>query len=743
MRCSRFHLAIFGVLIAALLLFVFLRPIDLTLQPVQGFVQLNWNDNSNNEAGFRIERSTNGVSFTQIDVIGADMTSYIDSSVLPSTTYYYKVRAYNANGNSAYSNTAQITTPAAAQCSSGQTQSCFSGSGTPGVGICQEGTQTCTAQGTWGSCTGFVSAQTEVCADAGLLDEDCDGQANCIDTASCSSHATCMPPVITSIAVNGVIGAPLMNTQTQTMTLNGANFHQDAVVRVGSVVLPTTIYTVNPSGTLITITTVPVPGFIDPALSVTVENPNGPNPSLTSAAGFVASENPVPVLTSLSQTTLVNPSTALGYTPLYLSGSDFVPTTMLEISIPGATPVVYSDPTLFVSSTQLYIPIPDYAPPNVYSLRVLNPPAKYSSQQLTLTVIQSVACPGAFGCPVISGVSVPSPGPGGAVTNMNGQIIVSGSGFGSDSNVVLNGLIQLPTVVNLQAQPTLTATIPLTVLPDTYTISVVNSGAGTYSNNDYTITVYEETPVITALDPTGATMNTAISMTVTGSGFYPDSIVRPSIVVSGVPTVPASGVTTYISETELTYQLDAGFSTVGDHAVRVINPGGTLSAPVTFTVSDGTGTGTTTGTSGSGSSGSGTSGSGSGSSGSVQPTAQCNDNLDNDGDGKIDYDGNGNSSRRDPGCSSLQDSSEINAPVTIPTNTTPMPGDGENVSDSDDGTDEDSTVRLVFWIVLVFLVGGIGVVIVLILRTLRRRARFKVLVSTANKTAMPLPVKRV
>lgn len=72
-------------------------------------ITLSWTDNSSNESGFRIERSTDGVLFTEIATTGANTTSYTNGSLTTGTTYHYRVRAYNSAGNSAYSNTATAT----------------------------------------------------------------------------------------------------------------------------------------------------------------------------------------------------------------------------------------------------------------------------------------------------------------------------------------------------------------------------------------------------------------------------------------------------------------------------------------------------------------------------------------------------------------------------------------------------------------------------------------------------------
>jgi len=73
-------------------------------------IRLTWTDNASNEAGFQIERSTNGSTFVQIATTGADTTTYSSGGLKRSTTYYYRVRAFNTAGDSAYSDTADAKT---------------------------------------------------------------------------------------------------------------------------------------------------------------------------------------------------------------------------------------------------------------------------------------------------------------------------------------------------------------------------------------------------------------------------------------------------------------------------------------------------------------------------------------------------------------------------------------------------------------------------------------------------------
>ena len=77
-----------------------------------GQIDLDWLDNSNDETSFRIERSLDGVNFSQLDTVAADVTGYSDTGLIPLTQYFYQVAAANAAGSSAYSNIANATTQA-------------------------------------------------------------------------------------------------------------------------------------------------------------------------------------------------------------------------------------------------------------------------------------------------------------------------------------------------------------------------------------------------------------------------------------------------------------------------------------------------------------------------------------------------------------------------------------------------------------------------------------------------------
>lgn len=74
-------------------------------------VTLAWRDNSDDEAGFRVERSTNGTTFTQVLLTQPNVTTAAVTGLQAGATYWFRVRATNASGNSNPSNILRVTTP--------------------------------------------------------------------------------------------------------------------------------------------------------------------------------------------------------------------------------------------------------------------------------------------------------------------------------------------------------------------------------------------------------------------------------------------------------------------------------------------------------------------------------------------------------------------------------------------------------------------------------------------------------
>ena len=80
-------------------------------------IDLSWQDNSTNESGFEVHRSTTGASgaFTLRASLAANTSEYSDTGLTASTQYCYKVRAFQTKPTktyvSAFSAIACVTTP--------------------------------------------------------------------------------------------------------------------------------------------------------------------------------------------------------------------------------------------------------------------------------------------------------------------------------------------------------------------------------------------------------------------------------------------------------------------------------------------------------------------------------------------------------------------------------------------------------------------------------------------------------
>jgi len=80
-------------------------------------IRLEWNDNSNNENKFVIERSLDGVNWAVRDSATANNPNFLDIGLVSYARYYYRVYAYNNSGISARSNVASgLTLLSPAEC---------------------------------------------------------------------------------------------------------------------------------------------------------------------------------------------------------------------------------------------------------------------------------------------------------------------------------------------------------------------------------------------------------------------------------------------------------------------------------------------------------------------------------------------------------------------------------------------------------------------------------------------------
>jgi hypothetical protein len=66
---------------------------------------VKWADTSTTESGFKLERKVSMTgTYAQLALTAANMASFVDPNLSASTTYCYRVRAYNTTGDSGYTN---------------------------------------------------------------------------------------------------------------------------------------------------------------------------------------------------------------------------------------------------------------------------------------------------------------------------------------------------------------------------------------------------------------------------------------------------------------------------------------------------------------------------------------------------------------------------------------------------------------------------------------------------------------
>jgi fibronectin type 3 domain-containing protein len=83
---------------------------DVTAVATLDTITLSWTDVTD-ETGYRVERSLDGATeWIEIATTGQDVTTYVNATLSPRTTYFYRIVATNAGGDSTPSNVAFATT---------------------------------------------------------------------------------------------------------------------------------------------------------------------------------------------------------------------------------------------------------------------------------------------------------------------------------------------------------------------------------------------------------------------------------------------------------------------------------------------------------------------------------------------------------------------------------------------------------------------------------------------------------
>nr|WP_255484113.1 IPT/TIG domain-containing protein [Granulicella sp. 5B5] len=330
-----------------------------------------------------------------------------------------------------------------------------------------------------------------------------------------------------------------------TLTVTGTNFSSNSVVQLDGNALTTTFV----SATSLT-AQVPASSVANArTASVSVQNPT-PFPIASPSVSFPVN-SPAPVLTAVTPASLVQGTSATGIT---LTGTGFIANS--TVSWNGT-----ALPTTYVSSTSLRASVPatDLATAGTAQITVGNPaPNAGSSAALALPVVAP---------PAITGVSpnyIQIP-PSGTTTSTN--ITITGSNFAATATVAFNGYT-LPVVSQTGTQIVTTISSQILYQTGVEQIYVTNpatvTGGAAVRSQPASINVINPSATFTTNPGSAALGSPDTTITLYGSGFFPDSVV----LWNGTPLV-----TTYTSSSSMTAVIPSSdLSVPGDATISIATP---------------------------------------------------------------------------------------------------------------------------------------------------------------------------
>ncbi len=358
-------------------------------------------------------------------------------------------------------------------------------------------------------------------------------------------------PVPTLTAINPT--AALAGSGAFPLTVNGTNFNTTSIVQWNGAARTTTFVSATQLTAVITAADLLAAG----TANVTVLNP-APGGGTTSALSFTIN-NPLPTLTSIDPSPVI--AGGAGFT-LMLNGTGFNASSVVQVAgVNRATTLVNNN------KLSIVITAAEIANAGSLGLAVVNPgPGGGTSNSIPLGINNPV--------PTITSLNPTASTTGSAGFNLT----VNGTNFVSTSKVRWNGAERTTTFVSATQ---LTAAITADDVKNggSANVTVNNPTPGGGTSNAVSFAINNPAPTVTSLAPsTIASGSSAFALTVNGTGFVPNSVVRWN---------GSDRVTTFVSATQVSAAITAtDVVNAGVAKVRVFNPApvGGLSGELDFTI---------------------------------------------------------------------------------------------------------------------------------------------------------------
>jgi hypothetical protein len=358
-------------------------------------------------------------------------------------------------------------------------------------------------------------------------------------------------PVISAISPTGVnVGG-----SSTTLTVDGSGFLSGSVINFNGQSRTTTFV----NSTRLTATISSSDRANRGLIPITVSNP-APGGGISNAVDL-AINNIVPTLTSISPTNKTAGDAAFTLT---VNGTNYNSSSIVRFN--GA-----DRPTTLVSSTRVtaQLSAADVAVGGSFGINVFNPPPGGGSTSIINLTVNNLA-------PTLTGISPASKTAGDAASTLT----ITGTNYNPSSIVRINGGDRPTTLVNSTQLTTLLTAADLAAA-GTLSISVFNPAPGGGNSGSVNFTINNPLPSLSSVSPSIMTAGDAASaLTVNGSGYNGNSIVRINGIDRG---------TTFVNDTQLTVEITgADLSAAGTLSISVINPapGGGISEVVDLSVNN-------------------------------------------------------------------------------------------------------------------------------------------------------------